>query len=177
VKPENLLMGNALIVNSQVRLCDFGFAKRFAIGEKATQEVGTAFYAAPEIHLRQGHNQAADMWALGVTTYEILSGEAPWAPSGDEMVNAIITCDYEFDSDVWDNISEQAKDLIRGLITREPDNRLTVDDALSHPWFDSLPDTKFAGTTVNALGITGDLLGMVADDVLCGEDVDQFDGF
>jgi serine/threonine protein kinase len=93
------------------------------------------------------------------------------------MVKAIIMCDYEFDSDVWDGISEQAKDFIRGLITREPGERLTVEDALSHPWFDNVHDPKFTGATVAALGITHNLLGIVADDVLCGEDIDQFDGF
>ena len=67
--------------------------------------------------------------------YVILSGEAPFPTDENEMVPAIISGDYDFDSPAWDDVSEQAKDLIRCMMVVQPERRITVDEALCHPWF------------------------------------------
>jgi serine/threonine protein kinase len=67
-----------------------------------------------------------------VTTYVLLSGDCPWAGDYSE---AIIECEYDFDSEIWDDVSDDAKDLIRSLIVSEPSERLTAEEALEHIWF------------------------------------------
>jgi serine/threonine protein kinase len=53
----------------------------------------------------------------------ILSGDWPWPT---DHVQAILDCDYDFDSEIWDEISSDAKDLIGSLLLRDPDERLTA---------------------------------------------------
>ncbi|KFW86568.1 Calcium/calmodulin-dependent protein kinase type IV, partial [Manacus vitellinus] len=51
-----------------------------------------------------------------------------------DMSGRILTCDYEFVSPWWDEVSPNAKDLVRKLIVLDPQKRLTVSQALEHPW-------------------------------------------
>ena len=67
--------------------------------------------------------------------YVILSGESPFPTNEDEMIPAIINGEYDFDSVAWDDISEQAKDLIRSMMCIQPERRITIEEALHHPWF------------------------------------------
>lgn len=67
--------------------------------------------------------------------YVILSGESPFPTDVDEMIPAIVQAEYDFDSPAWDDVSEQAKDLIRSMMCFEPERRITIDEALAHPWF------------------------------------------
>ena len=46
----------------------------------------------------------------------------------------IKTCNYEFPSPFWDDVSETAKDLIRAILVVDPSKRLTAEEILSHPW-------------------------------------------
>ncbi|NXH50300.1 KCC4 kinase, partial [Dicaeum eximium] len=50
------------------------------------------------------------------------------------MYGRILTCDYEFVSPWWDEVSPNAKDLVSKLIVLDPRKRLTVQQALQHPW-------------------------------------------
>lgn len=72
LKPENLL----LAPNGYLRLVDFGFAKHCK-GHTYTL-CGTPEYLAPEILLNKGHGKAVDWWCLGIFTYEMLIGQAPF---------------------------------------------------------------------------------------------------
>jgi len=72
LKPENMLLD----ANGWPKLADFGFAKRLKTSEQRTWTFcGTAEYVAPEIILNKGQDTAVDLWALGIFTYELLSGE------------------------------------------------------------------------------------------------------
>ncbi|KAG2464505.1 KCC4 kinase, partial [Polypterus senegalus] len=91
---------------------------------------------APEILRGAPYGSEVDMWSVGVITYILLCGFEPFFDlRGDQyMYSRILTCDYEFVSPWWDDVSLNAKDLVSKLIVLDPLNRLNVQQALQHPW-------------------------------------------
>ncbi|XP_028939893.1 calcium/calmodulin-dependent protein kinase type IV-like [Antrostomus carolinensis] len=115
---------------------DFGLSK--IVDEQDTMKTvcGTPGYCAPEVLHGCPYGPEVDMWSVGVITYILLCGFEPFFdPRGDQyMYSRILTCDYEFVSPWWDEVSLNAKDLVRKLIVLDPQKRLTVYQALEHPW-------------------------------------------
>ena len=74
---------------------------------------------------------------MGVVLYMLLGGYPPfYEPEDDQkaMFRKILAGSYQFHADTWDVVSEEAKDLIRGLLTVDQEKRLTAEQALLHPW-------------------------------------------
>ncbi|KAJ9695142.1 hypothetical protein PVL29_010575 [Vitis rotundifolia] len=103
--------------------------------------VGTHEYLAPEIIKGEGHGSAVDWWTFGVFLYELLYGKTPFKGSGnDETLTNVVLQSLKFpDSPI---ISFQARDLIRGLLMKEPENRLGSErgaaEIKQHPFFEGL---------------------------------------
>jgi len=77
------------------------------------------------------------MWSLGVITFVALSGSPPFiAHSNEKSLLKIIEADYDFSSQCWKKISDEAKDFISSLLIKEPTERMTAPEALCHPWLD-----------------------------------------
>uniref|UniRef100_A0A8C3NMT0 Calcium/calmodulin-dependent protein kinase type IV n=2 Tax=Geospiza parvula TaxID=87175 RepID=A0A8C3NMT0_GEOPR len=135
LKPENLLYAD-LSPDAPLKIGDFGLSK--IVDEQDTMKTvcGTPGYCAPEILHGCPYGPEVDMWSVGVITYILLCGFEPFFdPRGDQyMYGRILTCDYEFVSPWWDEVSPNAKDLVRKLIVLDPQKRLTVHQALQHPW-------------------------------------------
>ncbi|XP_064590334.1 calcium/calmodulin-dependent protein kinase type IV-like isoform X1 [Zonotrichia leucophrys gambelii] len=135
LKPENLLYAD-LSPDAPLKIGDFGLSK--IVDEQDTMKTvcGTPGYCAPEILHGCPYGPEVDMWSVGVITYILLCGFEPFFdPRGDQyMYGRILTCDYEFVSPWWDEVSPNAKDLVRKLIVLDPQKRLTVQQALQHPW-------------------------------------------
>lgn len=134
LKPENLLMADA-VNDSNVKLADFGFAKR-AEGFTLTTQCGSPGYVAPEILNAVKYGKPSDMWSAGVICYILLGGYPPFHDDRDQraLFRKIKKGQYEFHVEYWAHVSDEAKDLIRGLLTVDMMERLTVDQALNHPW-------------------------------------------
>ncbi|KFP05019.1 Calcium/calmodulin-dependent protein kinase type IV, partial [Calypte anna] len=115
---------------------DFGLSKIVDDQDTMKTVCGTPGYCAPEILQGGPYGPEVDMWSVGVITYILLCGFEPFFdPRGDQyMYGRILTCDYEFVSPWWDEVSLNAKDLVRKLIVLDPQKRLTVQQALEHPW-------------------------------------------
>jgi serine/threonine protein kinase len=84
-----------------------------------------------------GYDKQADMWSLGVILYIMLSGMPPFEEEG--LYEQILEGKYEFDVREWTTVSPEAKQLVQGLMTVKPKDRLTIEQALEHRWF------RFAG--------------------------------
>jgi serine/threonine protein kinase len=122
--------------DSTIKLADFGFAKRVTGAKSLSTLCGTAQYVAPEILDFQvnGYDEKCDMWSVGVVTYILLGGYAPFEGPADELAQFIIRGDYEFHDKYWTDISESAKDMIAHMLEVDPEHRLTAEGALQCEW-------------------------------------------
>lgn len=78
-----------------------------------------------------------DCWSFGVILYYCLSGEVPFFKNTDEArFKAIKECDWEFTASTWEDVSDEAKDLISQLLVLNPKERLDAAGIIDHPWFD-----------------------------------------
>jgi len=125
MKPENLLLLDKDANN--IKLCDFGLAEIVTEEIELIGMAGSTPYMAPEVIQGDGHGKPVDVYATGVIMYILLCGYPPFEPE-----NGII--DLEFPSPEWDVITTAAKDLIEKLLNADPDQRLTPEEALRHPW-------------------------------------------
>lgn len=133
LKPENLLL-KSKDNDAEVTLADFGFAT-YSKGDDITNQCGTPGYIAPEILKCVPYGKTVDMWSFGVILYILLGGYPPFHDENQRaLFKKIIKGDYEFHHDYWSGVSDEAKQLIQGLLTVDPKLRLTVDQALAHPW-------------------------------------------
>jgi len=132
LKPENLLsVGQG--ENEVMKVADFGLSKNFS-DEKMQTSCGSPGYVAPEVLECESYDKAVDMWSIGVIIYILLVGYPPFYADNDPaLFKKIIACDYDF-GEGWDAISDQAKDLVRKLLVKDPKKRLTATGVLSHPW-------------------------------------------
>jgi calcium/calmodulin-dependent protein kinase I len=134
LKPENLLLKDSWN-DAQLKIADFGFAKRVERPNSLTTRCGSPAYTAPEIINYQPYDQRADNWSLGVILFTILGGYPPFYENTvHETFQQIRQCNYQFHPSFWDGISRDAKHLIKALLTLNPEWRCTAQEALQHPW-------------------------------------------
>ncbi|KAL3771465.1 hypothetical protein ACHAW5_006148 [Stephanodiscus triporus] len=134
IKPRNYLLRSKRD-DIDVRLADFGFAQHVHAPNSLTSQCGTPFFVAPEVINRKPYDQKVDMWSIGVTTYLLLCGDTPFNGKNRQQLFRRISCDEPtFADDKWGNISDEGVDFVRKLLTKDPERRLTADQALSHPW-------------------------------------------
>lgn len=103
--------------------------------------VGTHEYLAPEIIRGDGHGSAVDWWTLGIFLYELLHGRTPFKGSGNrETLFNVVGQSLKFPE--GSNASFAAKDLIRGLLAKDPQKRLGfkrgATEIKQHPFFESV---------------------------------------
>eukprot|EP01102_Stenamoeba_stenopodia_P011797 TRINITY_DN3648_c0_g1_i1.p1 TRINITY_DN3648_c0_g1~~TRINITY_DN3648_c0_g1_i1.p1 ORF type:complete len:930 (+),score=207.80 TRINITY_DN3648_c0_g1_i1:328-3117(+) len=118
-----------------VKITGFGLSKDFQDDKFSTMQFTSPTYAAPELFLDAPYDKAIDMWALGVILYEIFAGYPPFfGESISELTKRIINVEYDFDDEVWDEVSEEGKGLISGLLQKDPSKRLTADQCMNAAW-------------------------------------------
>lgn len=145
LKPENFLLQERYGENAMtVKIIDFGLSRwdtDAPFGIMSTR-VGTPYYVAPEV-LTDSYNYKCDIWSIGIITYILLCGFAPFAGDDDlETLRLVETAKLEFPSPEWDDISPQARHFVSMLLHREAFQRPTAAEALQHPWitmFDPIP--------------------------------------
>ena len=101
----------------------------------------------PEVLKNKGYDSGAvDMWSTGVILYILLCGFPPFYEEElPALFEQILHARYDFPSPWWDNVSKEAKDLVKGLLTIDPVQRLTAAQVLQMPWVTGAPTTDLAG--------------------------------
>lgn len=147
IKLENVLISGGREERPRVvKLCDFGTARHVGVGLRAKTFTGTGAYFAPEIILVDANQQdcydeACDVWSLGVCMFALLRGAFPFWEGrlidGKEvsMAHQITGGMYTFAHENWENVSEDAIDLIRSMMMVNKVHRTSAREALQHRWF------------------------------------------
>jgi serine/threonine protein kinase len=152
IKLENILID----VNNNIKICDFGIGKILSSKDELLyDQCGTPMYIAPEIFLsskKKGYKgPPVDIWSSGIALYIMLSGSLPFDINQyyvDNLLDKDISSDEEekkhniilqkviinSEPKKIEKISKEAKNLLAGLLNKNPDKRLTIDEILNHPW-------------------------------------------
>ncbi|XP_050317126.1 uncharacterized protein LOC126751154 isoform X1 [Bactrocera neohumeralis] len=163
LKPENILCVDPDKL-CPIKICDFdlGSGIKFTTdvsSPSATPQlltpVGSAEFMAPEVvDLFVGeanyYDKRCDLWSLGVIAYILLCGYPPFSGNCEEdcgwnrgencrtcqelLFESIQEGRFSFPEAEWEDVSEEAKDLIRGLLVKEAPKRLSAEAVLNHPW-------------------------------------------
>ena len=134
---RDIKLDNVLIdLNNNIKLCDFGVGKMIHEGEILTDQCGTPAYIAPEILENKGYEgPPVDIWSSGVVLYAMLSGTVPFKANNlNDLQNMIMTGNFK----EIPEISKESNDLLHKLLQVNPQKRITVDEAMNHPWFNSI---------------------------------------
>ncbi|KAM9754265.1 death-associated protein kinase 2 isoform 1-T2 [Menidia menidia] len=142
LKPENIMLLDRNVPLPRIKIIDFGLAHKIEAGADFKNIFGTPEFVAPEIVNYEPLGLEADMWSIGVITYILLSGASPFlGDTKQETLGNISAMNYEFDEEFFSNTSELAKSFIRQLLEKDTRKRMTIQDALNHPWIKSCGHT------------------------------------
>ena len=155
IKLENILID----MNNNVKICDFGIGLILSSeNQDLHRHCGTPLYIAPEIILsnkKEGYKGfPVDIWSAGIALYIMLSGKLPF--NLDEEQDDIVGYNnnlkeknaklkYEIvnkEPKYIENISDEARDLLRGILNKNPKKRLKCDEILNHPWLSDINNNK-----------------------------------
>ncbi|KAM7048965.1 serine/threonine-protein kinase 36 [Acridotheres tristis] len=128
MKPQNILLGK----DGVVKLCDFGFARAMSIHTMVLTSIkGTPLYMSPELVEERPYDHTADLWSVGCILYELFVGTPPfYTNSIFQLVSLIIK-----DPVKWPmNMSPVFKNFLQGLLMKDPHQRLSWPELLSHPF-------------------------------------------
>ena len=136
LKPENIMIVNREKNGVlQVKIIDFGTAKLFEKGHTENKYVGSSYYMAPEV-IKRKYDEKCDIWSCGVILYILLTGRPPFdGVDDDEIIESVKDGEFDKESFPYNSLSNEAKDLIERLLTYDPDERITCEEAIRHPWF------------------------------------------
>lgn len=133
LKPENILCVNRDA--KQIKIIDFGLARRYKPREKLKVNFGTPEFLAPEVVNYDFVSFPTDMWSVGVIAYMLLSGLSPFLGDNDvETLSNILACRWDLEDEEFQDISDEAREFISKLLIKEKSWRISASEALKHPW-------------------------------------------
>lgn len=140
LKPENLLFTTS-DEDGEIKVVDFGFARLKQEKESLHTPCFTLHYAAPEVLNGdpQGYDENCDLWSLGVILYTMMCGRAPFHSGSRDDSAAVVMAkiksgEFSFSSPAWFDVSEDAKNIVQGLLTVNPQQRLRMVDLRNNAW-------------------------------------------
>ena len=136
LKPDNIMLTEAND-EGHIKIMDFGLSKILGKKEKVADGFGTLTYVSPEVLIRKPYNKEIDIWSIGVILYLILSGDLPFDDEEDDeqkIAKSIVYNEVEFPPKKFENKSKEVINLIKKCLTKEPKNRIKVDEILKSDW-------------------------------------------
>lgn len=161
VKPENILFSISGDYQS-LKLIDFGLSTS---NNRNRQSVGSPFYMAPEI-IDGFYTYKTDIWSVGVILFIMMTGKFPFeGQKHHELFNKIKHENYNHKELKNKKCSEEVKDLIKKLLVKDQENRLSIEEALAHPWFKNTMNTQATTDRSHTLLDTGKLDKDILDSI------------
>ena len=132
IKAENILLDE----NRNIRFVDFGLSTCFDQSLITKTQCGTAVYAAPEMIANNGYGTSIDIWSLGILLYTFFHRKFPFYDANETVLFKKIVNDSP---EINKTLSPQLQDLIKQFLKKDPKERISLEEALQHPWLSSLP--------------------------------------
>lgn len=142
LKPENVVFDRR--GSHTAKLIDFGFATHLPKGEVLTKPCGTLGYSAPEVFSSEGYSEKADMFSLGAVVYFMVCGRMPYSGPRREVLRKSKLGHIDFCRN-FAKLSQSARLFLYALLNRDGTKRLSVCEALAHPWLE-----KYAKSDIEA---------------------------
>ncbi|EAY01731.1 CAMK family protein kinase [Trichomonas vaginalis G3] len=128
LKPENLLLD----ANNNLKISDFGLSRYVDTNGLVNTPCGSPCYASPECLSGSAYEGcSSDVWSCGVILYAALTGQLPWTKRNQQQLfEQIKRGEYT----IPNMLSDECRDFISRLMTVSTSKRMTIDEALKHPW-------------------------------------------
>ncbi|KAH6555840.1 hypothetical protein KP509_1Z224200 [Ceratopteris richardii] len=135
IKPDNILLPSRKSGYENVKFADFGTSADFSDRRPFRDVEGTIYYVAPEVLTGTGYDEKVDIWGLGILLYVILSGYLPFHGKTEaDIFWNIKTRSLSLNRSPWREISAEAKDLLKGMLQKNPHRRLELAEIMAYPW-------------------------------------------
>ena len=130
------LSSNNILIDSKynIKICDFKYGHFYSTKEKSKVGlIGDHYFLCPELHSKKNYNpELADMWSIGVILYQMITGNLPFNSKKDlDLIRSIIKGDYS----VPNYVNANLKSVIKGLIEKNEDKRLKLNDLFNQKYF------------------------------------------
>ena len=167
IKPENILFESQKD-SARIKITDFGLSRVLGSSQAESRDTmpteeemndrivqlfergilskeqlrGTVGYMSPELILHGHNSKAADVFAAGVVLYILLCGHPPFhSKSNREVLERTSRGQYTLSGPQWNDVSSEAKDLVKQMLENSPKKRITAEEVLDHPWLKDLPES------------------------------------
>ena len=153
IKLENIIIED----NKNIKILDFGLSNFYQKNNILYSSCGSLCYASPEmVEGKKYSGSCVDIWPSGIVLFAMLCGYLPFTDSNEQkLFKKIVEGKLYFPH----YLSEQAKDLLNKVLTKDPLKRITINKIKKHPWF-NLNNPKITmspGFLINEIVIPIDL--------------------
>jgi calcium-dependent protein kinase len=136
LKPENILFESRKD-DASLKIIDFGTCRNFIKNSPMQERIGSSYYMAPEV-ITGNYSEKCDIWSLGVILYILLAGFPPFSGATDrEILLNVVRGNLKFDSKCWANVSPEAIQLIKKMLTTKQVDRPTAAQVFQNHWLQS----------------------------------------
>ncbi|XP_066923330.1 serine/threonine-protein kinase Chk2-like [Clytia hemisphaerica] len=129
IKADNILLHRNPDVSFVAKITDFGASRHLSPQSQCLSPVGTEHYWAPEVNSGFGYTKQADLWSLGCLLFVMLFGQTPYKQKPNHAVIESLMDDARLAN------KPLVKDLLSGFLKMDPEQRLSIQEAIHHDWF------------------------------------------
>lgn len=134
LKPDNIRLMDK-VSETNIKLAGFSFARTLAPDEYLKTQCGTPEYVSPEILYGLPYRTKVDMWSIGVILYILLAGYPPFMSQNQrDLFRKIKSGSVSFPDNYWNKVSTEARMLVVGLLSVDPQRRLSASEAMKSKW-------------------------------------------